>query len=374
MRAKPADPRSRSTDSRDEGAKPERLHKVLARSGVGSLREMEELIVAGRISVNGLPAHVGQPIGPDDKVRVNGQLVRLNFTDRLPRVLIYHKQAGEIVSRDDPEGRPNVFDKLPKLGRSKWIAVGRLDFNSEGLLLFTTNGELANRLMHPRYEIEREYAVRVLGLLTPEQEQALREGIELEDGVARVLSLEDGGGEGHNHWYKLVLPEGRNREVRRLFDKLELPVTRLLRTRYGPVQLPPRVKRGQFIEMREDEVRAVLESAGIDADRYASEERAPRGKERPHGKGQPHGRGQPHGNGQPRGNAEYQRGSQNPKGGSRAGGGRGKPPMPDSEPLPPGQRRPIHLSIPQTTPLREDSVLGARRRAYSGQRKRSGKT
>lgn len=323
---------------------------MLARSGVGSLREMEEMIVAGRISVNGLPAHVGQPIGPEDKIRVNGQLVHLNFSDRLPRVLIYHKPAGEIVSRDDPEARATVFDKLPRLGRSKWIAVGRLDFNSEGLLLFTTSGELANRLMHPRYEIEREYAVRVLGTLQPEQEQALREGVELEDGVARVLSLEDGGGEGHNHWYKLVLPEGRNREVRRLFDKLELPVTRLLRTRYGPVSLPPRVKRGQFIEMRDDEVRGLLAAVGMDAERYAREERGGRGK------------GQVGTSGQNVGNTFSS---------GKSRGGRGRTPMQDNTPLEPGQRRPIHLSIPQTqTPPLGESVLRTRRKAYSGKRGR----
>jgi 23S rRNA pseudouridine2605 synthase len=342
---------------------------VLARSGVGSLREMEEMIVAGRISVNGLPAHVGQPVGPEDKVRVNGQLVRLNFSDRLPRVLVYHKPSGEIVSRDDPEGRPNVFEKLPKLGSSKWIAVGRLDFNSEGLLLFTTSGELANRLMHPRYEIEREYAVRVLGRLEPEQEEQLREGVELEDGPAKVLSLEDGGGEGHNHWYKLVLPEGRNREVRRLFDKLDLPVTRLLRTRYGPVMLPSHLKRGQFSEMRDDEVRDLLQSVGIDIERYA-DERPPK-KLRPH-----RSNGQNfNGNRAPQGNGGFPRpqgqGFNKPRG--NKGRAHGNVP-PQEEPLEPGQRRPIHLSIPQTqTPQPGESVLGARRRAYSGQRNKRGR-
>jgi 23S rRNA pseudouridine2605 synthase len=178
-------------------------------------------------------------------------------------VLLYHKPAGEIVSRADPEGRPTVFDKLPRLGSAKWIAVGRLDFNSEGLLLFTTLGELANRLMHPRYEVEREYAVRIVGSLTPEQERALLEGIELEDGPARVLSLADGGGEGSNHWYKITLPEGRNREVRRLFEALGLMVSRLIRTRYGVVSMPPQLKRGQTMELAPDELNKLMTAAGM---------------------------------------------------------------------------------------------------------------
>jgi 23S rRNA pseudouridine2605 synthase len=179
------------------------------------------------------------------------------------RVLLYHKPAGEIVSRSDPEGRPTVFDKLPKLGSAKWIAVGRLDFNSEGLLLFTTSGELANRLMHPRYEVEREYAVRVLGLLTPEQQRQLVEGIELDDGIAKAQSVRDGGGEGANHWYHIVVPEGRNREVRRLIEALGLTVSRLIRTRYGVVNMPPQLKRGQTLELERDELNQLLSAAGM---------------------------------------------------------------------------------------------------------------
>ncbi|MGH8849371.1 MAG: pseudouridine synthase [Casimicrobiaceae bacterium] len=253
------------------------MHKLLAQCGYGSLRGLEELIIAGRITVNRQPAEVGQKVGPSDQVRINGELVRIRFAPPRARVLLYHKPAGEIVSRSDPEGRPTVFDKLPRLGSAKWIAVGRLDFNSEGLLLFTTLGELANRLMHPRYEVEREYAVRIVGTLAPEHERALLEGVELEDGPARVLSLADGGGEGSNHWYKLTLPEGRNREVRRLFEALGLMVSRLIRTRYGVVSMPPQLKRGQTIELGPEELNSLMTAAGMLGD----DTRAGEGDEQP---------------------------------------------------------------------------------------------
>jgi 23S rRNA pseudouridine2605 synthase len=245
---------------------PQRLHKVLASCGFGSRRAMEELIIAGRITVNREPADVGQKVGPGDEVRINGELVKVRFAEPRARILMYHKPAGEIVTRDDPEGRPTVFEQLPKIGNGKWIAVGRLDFNTEGLLLFTNSGALANKLMHPRYEVERQYAVRVLGTLTPEQQQSLLQGIELEDGRANVDKLEDGGGDGANHWYHVVIKEGRNREVRRLFEALGLTVSRLIRTRYGTVAMPSRVKRGQTLELTPEEVSAVMAAAGVKAE------------------------------------------------------------------------------------------------------------
>ena len=205
---------------------------------------------------------------------------------------MYHKPAGEIVTRDDPEGRPTVFEKLPPIGNGKWIAIGRLDFNTEGLLLFTNSGELANKMMHPRYEVEREYAVRIMGVVTPEQQQSLLTGIELDDGPAKVEKFDDGGGEGSNHWYHIVVKEGRNREVRRLFEALGLTVSRLIRTRYGPVAMPSRVKRGQTLELTTDEVGAVLTSAGMRSTGPAPQN-AGRGARPPQGKGpRPPGHGQ----------------------------------------------------------------------------------
>lgn len=246
----------------------ERLQKVLAQAGIGSRREMEEWISAGRVTVNGTVATLGVRVSEGDKVQVDGRVIRLHLEaeQALPRVLIYHKQEGEIVSRDDPKGRANVFDSLPKLRGQKWIAIGRLDFNTSGLLIFTTSGELANRLMHPRFEVEREYAVRVQGAMTVEQmRQMTKEGIELEDGVVRFEQLSDEGGEGFNHWYRLVLKEGRNRVVRRTFEALELPVSRLMRVRFGIVNLPPRIKRGMMAELSENEVRGILEWVGLPA-------------------------------------------------------------------------------------------------------------
>ena len=253
----------RSTD--EIFSEPQRLHKVLASCGFGSRRAMEEMILAGRITVNRMPAEVGQKVGPGDEVRINGELVRVRFAEPRPRVLMYHKPAGELVTRDDPEGRPTVFEKLPSIGNGKWINVGRLDYNTEGLLLFTNSGELANRLMHPRYEVEREYAVRIMGRLTDEQMQTLTTGIALDDGPARCEKVADGGGDedGSNHWYNVVLKEGRNREVRRLFEALGLMVSRLIRTRYGMLAMPTHLKRGQLAELEAADVNALVASAGL---------------------------------------------------------------------------------------------------------------
>ena len=207
----------------------EKLHKVLADAGIGSRRDMEERIAEGRISVNGEPAHVGQRVTPSDVIRFDGRIVRRSALENndVPKVLIYHKPAGEIVSKDDPEGRPTVFDHLPRIGGARWIAVGRLDFNTEGLLLFTDSGNLANFLMHPRHEIEREYAVRVQGTMSPEAKDKLLKGIKLDDGIAKFTTLEEGGGKGFNRWYNVTLSEGRNREVRRMFEAVGLPVSRM---------------------------------------------------------------------------------------------------------------------------------------------------
>lgn len=241
----------------------QRLHKLLALAGLGSRRDMEALIVSGRVTVNGQIATVGIGVTEHDVVRLDSRPLRLPFHAELPQVLIYHKPEGEIVSQDDPEGRASVFDKLPKVKNAKWIAIGRLDMNTSGLLIFTTSGELANRFMHPRYEVEREYAVRIFGELTEGQIAQLKEGIELEDGPANFDSIIPQGGEGANHWYQVILREGRNREVRRLFEAFQLPVSRLMRVRFGPVNLPPRVKRGKMLKLEQKEVVGLLEWAEL---------------------------------------------------------------------------------------------------------------
>jgi 23S rRNA pseudouridine2605 synthase len=225
---------------------------------------MEEWIAAGRVTVNGEPATLGMRVVEGDLVKAERRTLRVGERDQAARVLLYHKPEGEIVSRDDPEHRTSVFDKLPKLRGQKWIAIGRLDFNTSGLLIFTTSGELANRLMHPRFEVEREYAVRVQGTMTEAQlELALKQGVELDDGPVKFEKLEDQGGEGFNHWYRVMLKEGRNRVVRRTFEALGLPVSRLMRIRFGIINLPPRLKRGMTSELSEAEITQVLDWVGI---------------------------------------------------------------------------------------------------------------
>ena len=238
-----------------------KLHKILAQAGLGSRLEMEQLILEGRISVNAEPAHIGQRIQFGDSIKVNGKPVRVRIDPPPPRVIAYHKPAGEVVTHDDPQNRPTVFRRLPKLFHGKWQSVGRLDLNTEGLLLLTSSGELANRLMHPRFGLEREYAVRVLGALSNEEKKRLLEGVALDDGVAQFTSLEAGGGEGANCWYKVTLSEGRNREVRRMFEAVGHAVSRLIRIRYGAMVLPRGLKRGAFVELGEIEIRALTSAA-----------------------------------------------------------------------------------------------------------------
>lgn len=245
-----------------------KLQKVLAQAGLGSRLEMEQLIREGRISVNAQPAHIGQRIQFGDTVKVNGKPVRARIDPPPPRVIAYHKPAGEVVTHDDPQNRPTVFRRLPKLFQGKWQSVGRLDLNTEGLLLLTSSGELANRLMHPRFGLEREYAVRVLGALNNDEKKRLLEGVTLDDGMAQFTSLEAGGGEGANCWYKVTLSEGRNREVRRMFEAVGHAVSRLIRIRYGAMVLPRGLKRGAFVELDEQEIWA-LTSAANHAERRA---------------------------------------------------------------------------------------------------------
>ena len=245
-----------------------KLHKVLAQSGIGSRRDMEDLIADGHVEVNGEPAHVGQRVSFGDRVQVNGKPVKLRIVPPPPRIIAYHKPVGEIVTHDDPQNRPTVFRRLPRLQQGKWQSVGRLDINTEGLLLFTNSGELANQLMHPRFGVEREYAVRLLGTLTEAHKSSLLEGVDVEGQKASFKSIVDGGGDGANHWYRVVITEGRNREVRKLFDTCGLTVSRLIRIRYGTVVLPFGLKRGVWVDLEEGDVRMIR--------RLASGEGAPR--------------------------------------------------------------------------------------------------
>ena len=265
--AKPALPSMQEDIDDDDApaamAGSQKLQKMLAAAGLGSRREMETWIADGRVTVNGTVALPGVRIVPDDRVLVDKRPVKLAFDVELPRILIYHKPEGEIVSRDDPKARKTVFDELPRVRNGKWIAIGRLDFNTEGLLIFTTHGELANRLMHPSFEVEREYAVRIMGELSHEQMQQMTAGIELDDGMAFLERIVEQGGEGSNRWYKVIIKEGRNREIRRLFEAMGMMVSRLIRVRFGILNLPPRIKRGQMLELESAQVAAILKWADL---------------------------------------------------------------------------------------------------------------
>ena len=245
--------------------KTEKLQKVLARTGMGSRREMERLIESGEVAINGQTARLGDRVSIHDRVTVHGRLVKLVAEEEVPRrVIMYSKPEGELCTRNDPQGRRTVFDRLPKLKGERWISIGRLDINTSGLLLFTTDGELANRLMHPSQQIEREYAVRVMGDVKPEHVKAMVEGVMLEDGMARFTDVQEFGGEGINTWFHVVIMEGRNREVRRLWESQGLTVSRLKRVRYGSIFLDKRARAGEWIELTQHEIDQLSEMAGLE--------------------------------------------------------------------------------------------------------------
>jgi 23S rRNA pseudouridine2605 synthase len=242
----------------------EKLQKVLARAGYGSRRELEEWIKAGRIKVNNKLATLGDRVSESDRISVDGKAVQqARLKERRSRVLIYHKPIGEVCTRVDPEGRDTIFQNLPRLASGRWITIGRLDLNTSGLLLLTTDGDLANRMMHPSHQVEREYAVRVLGEVTSDIIKNLKEGVELEDGPAHFDVVAKAGGEGANQWYHVILREGRNREVRRLWESQGVQVSRLMRVRYGAVSLPRGQKPGRWEDLPDDEVNALRKSVGL---------------------------------------------------------------------------------------------------------------
>ena len=262
MARKPPSGSPAEQPSRPETKPGEKLQKVLARSGLGSRREMERWIKAGRIAVNGKVATLGDRVGDHDRLAVDGRPLN-QAPAQETRCILYHKPTGEVCTRNDPQGRRTVFERLPAPRSGRWISIGRLDFNTSGLLLFTTDGELANALMHPSSNIEREYMVRVMGVVQEDMLQRMKEGVMLEDGVARFADIQDGGGDGINRWFYVVLMEGRNREVRRLWESQGLTVSRLKRVRYGEVFIPSRVKQGQWIELDRKDVKSLYRMADM---------------------------------------------------------------------------------------------------------------
>ena len=254
--------KNRDTDSAPDAAPDElprageKLQKVLARTGMGSRREMERWIEGGRVTIDGKPAKLGDRVDQRARIAVDGRLIDIAPAEKT-RCILYHKPTGEVCSRKDPQGRRTVYQRLPKLKSGRWISIGRLDYNTSGLLLFTTDGELANVLMHPSSNIEREYMVRVMGAVDKDMLQRMLDGVMLDDGVARFTDIQDGGGDGINHWYYVVLMEGRNREVRRLWESQGLTVSRLKRVRYGDVFIPSKVKQGQWVELEPKEVKSL---------------------------------------------------------------------------------------------------------------------
>lgn len=242
----------------------ERIQKVLARAGVGSRREIETWVKAGRIKINGKQAEPGDHVSSQDKIKVDNRVIHIGdpATEKI-KVLAYYKPSGEICARSDPKHKKTVFDSLPKPKNGRWINIGRLDINTIGLLLFTNDGELAHRLMHPSNQVEREYAVRVLGKPTDSQMQAMLKGVKLEDGMASFSDIVDSGGEGANHWYHVVIAEGRNREVRRLWESQGLKVSRLIRVRFGSYILPRSKRPGNFWDLQESEIKALCTEVQI---------------------------------------------------------------------------------------------------------------
>ena len=259
---KPVIAEPESIDDENVVVKGEKLHKALARAGFGSRREMERWIEAGRVEVDAQKATLGDRVLGGEKVKLDGKPVDLALGEPV-RCLLYHKPVGEVCSRKDPEGRRTVFDGLPPLKNGRWIVVGRLDFTTSGLLLFTTDGELANALMHPSSMIDREYLVRVMGDVTDEHLAQLKQGVELDDGVARFTDIKEGGGEGINRWFYVVLMEGRNREVRRLWESQGLTVSRLKRVRFGSVFIPSKLKKGQWMELTGKDVEVAYDMAKL---------------------------------------------------------------------------------------------------------------
>ncbi len=272
-RRKPVNPSENSgfnqqITTEESEIKPERIQKVLAQSGLGSRREVERWIEEGRLTVNGVKVTPGQHLQSGDQVQINGRMINWEkYKNQPTRVLVYNKPTGEVVTRRDPQGRPVVFSKLPKLEIGRWISVGRLDINTSGLLLLTNNGELANRLMHPSAEVDREYAVRILGQVSDEMIEKLKAGVELEDGLALFNDIQFFSGEGANKWFHVVVKEGRNRLVRRLWESQDVTVSRLMRVRYGPAVLPGNVRVHDSYELNTKELAILMEFVGLKAEK-----------------------------------------------------------------------------------------------------------
>jgi len=256
----------------------ERIQKFLAHQGVASRRQVDQMLQDGRITVNGKPAKPGDQVAGGEKIAVDGKLLRISRTEARPKVMMYHKPIGEVCSRKDPEGRPDVYRNLPNLQQGRWVGIGRLDINTSGLLLFTNQGELANRLMHPSFEVEREYAVRIHGEVTPEMMQTLRKGVMLEDGEAKFENIIDAGGEGTNHWYHVMLKEGKNREVRRLWEAVGVEVSRLQRVRYENFTLPKWLKPGKVRLFEDESIRTLYQRLDLSYPEIANRRHSARGK------------------------------------------------------------------------------------------------